>query len=113
MGRKVESAEAGVDFVNDLLLEVERRLLLESDLAEKVGMSEDQLSKMLDKPRNMTLETMVRLGRALDMEVSVVLYKPKNKGEVVNSQVFVESWERTVTQEELLSYDRTSLHHLN
>lgn len=53
--------------------EMERQGLTQKELAERMGMKESRLSKLLNTQPNMTLETIARFEKALGIKVDFVL----------------------------------------
>ena len=80
----------GIDFLNDVLLEIERQNLSRSQLAKLLGFSEKRTAKIFSNPSSMTVNTMLRLASALNVGISFVLHSSL---EPVNPQVLTECWE--------------------
>ncbi len=66
-------------------------------LAKAAGVSKGRVSQIFNDPGNISLDTVVRLARALGLKVSVVAYEdtddPHNERGPVNADVFRRCWE--------------------
>jgi transcriptional regulator with XRE-family HTH domain len=67
-------------------------------LAKAAGISKGRVSQIFNDPGNISLDTVVRLSRALGMKVTVTAYEdvndPGNERGPVNSDIFRIIWER-------------------
>lgn len=86
------------DFIAQVANRLETSHTKQSDLAEKLRVSEGAVSQVLNLGRmNLTLKTMVRYARALGMKVAIVAYDdcdPNNENGPVGSEIFSSSWEK-------------------
>ncbi|SPE36121.1 hypothetical protein SBA6_510012 [Candidatus Sulfopaludibacter sp. SbA6] len=85
----------------DFIANVENRLaklpMKQSELAQKLGVSEGAVSKLLNNPQNLTIRTIANYSRALGMKASIVSYDDgdaQNLDGPINSSVFTACWER-------------------
>lgn len=85
----------------DFIAQVERRMeaipISQADLARKLGVTEGAVSHVLNNPQNLTLKTVVKYSRALGLKAGILAYDdddPQNGNGPVNSELFVECWER-------------------
>lgn len=85
----------------DFIANVENRLaklpMKQSELAQRLGVSEGAVSKLLNNPQNLTIRTIAKYSRALGMKASIVSYDDgdaKNLDGPINSGVFTACWER-------------------
>lgn len=62
-----------LEFTEDLIRAMNRRGLTRTQLANKLGKKPAYITKMLGGENNFTLATMVKVARALDMELKVRL----------------------------------------
>ncbi len=92
------------DFVHriaaDFAIQIEKRMrgsISQKELAERMGVSEGNVSQSFNNPSNFTLKKIVRLARALGLKVSVVAYDdndPGNQNGPIHSEIFEACWER-------------------
>jgi len=86
------------DFIAQLEKQIEEKKVKQSDLAQKLGVSEGAVSQVLNlNRRNPTLVTMFRYARALGMKVAIVAYDdgdPENKYGPVGSELFSGAWQK-------------------
>jgi transcriptional regulator with XRE-family HTH domain len=85
----------------DFIAQVEKRIetlpLKQSELAQRLGVSEGAVSKVLNNPQNLTMKTIAKYSRALGIKAAVVAYDdndPKNENGLINSEIFTTCWER-------------------
>lgn len=64
-------AGAILEFTESLVQEMERQGITRSELARRIGASPAYVTKILRGKANFTLETMIRLARALDADLHV------------------------------------------
>jgi len=83
------------------IAQIEKRLqalsLNQADLAHKLGVSETTVSKVLDNPQTLTLKTIAKYARALQMKAAVIAYDdddPANEKGLVNPEIFNACWLR-------------------
>jgi len=81
--------------------QVERRLedlgLSQTELASRLGVSEGAVSKVLNNPQNLTLETIAKYARALQTKAAIVAYDDNdrtNRHGPVMPEIFNICWER-------------------
>lgn len=72
-------AKAIQDFTEDLFRLMEERKLSKAELARRIGASPAYITKVLRGNSNFTLETMVRLARAVDAQVCVHLGRNEDR----------------------------------
>jgi transcriptional regulator with XRE-family HTH domain len=65
-----------LEFTEDLIRVMKRKGLTRTQLANKLGKKPAYITKMLGGENNFTLATMVKVARALDMELKVGLEEP-------------------------------------
>lgn len=65
------AAKVTLDFTEDLVRLMEQREVSNAGLAKKIGSSPAYVTKVLRGDTNFTIETMVRLARALDGQICV------------------------------------------
>lgn len=87
------------DFVEQLQNKMEALdNMTRAKLAKAAGISKGRISQIFNDPGNISLDTVVRLARALGMKVAVTAYEdtadPKNERGPVNGDVFRLCWER-------------------
>jgi len=86
------------DFIAQLERRIDENRVKQSELAEKLGVSEGAVSQVLNFNRtNLNLKTMVRYARALGMKLSIVAYDdgdPQNVHGPVGSELFADAWQR-------------------
>ena len=92
------------DFVHriasDFAIQIEKRMgdsINQKELAERMGVSEGNVSQSFNNPSNFTLKKIVRFARALGLKVSVVAYDdndPTNQNGPIHSEIFETCWER-------------------
>lgn len=72
--------------------------MTKAKLAKAAGISKGRISQIFNDPGNISLDTVVRLARALGMKVAVMAYEdtddPNNERGPVNSDVFRICWEK-------------------
>src|ERR1700674_5595782 len=86
------------DFIGQIAQRLEMSGKSQSELAKKAGVSESEVSQILNLNRiNLTLKTMARYALALGMKLAVVAYDdgdPTNQNGPVGSEIFSLSWEK-------------------
>jgi transcriptional regulator with XRE-family HTH domain len=86
------------DFVEQLRTKMKRLGMSQSKLAKAAKVSKGYVSQVFNDPGNLTLITIVKFAKAVDMKVSVVSYEdasPEGAGRgPVNAEVFRICWER-------------------
>lgn len=64
---------AVLDFADRVDAELERREMTRAELAERAGVKPSYISRVLNNPENITLQTLFRLANALEMDVEIGL----------------------------------------
>jgi transcriptional regulator with XRE-family HTH domain len=85
------------DFTTQIDKALEASNSSQADLAKNLGVSEGRVSQVLNNPRNLSLNSVVRCARAIGRKVTLVLYDDgdsANKNGPVNSEIFSTCWER-------------------
>lgn len=83
------------DYVDQILEQLDRREMSQSDLAKRVGVSDGRVSQLVNSPGNLTLKTMVDWARAVDLKLAVVLYDDEDQNNLrgpILSDVFRDCW---------------------
>ncbi len=86
------------DFAAQVELKLEGIPLDRKEYAKKLGVGKSRVSKLLNDPGNLSVESMVRCARALGMKVAVVAYDdndPNNENGPIGGEVFRTSWEKS------------------
>jgi transcriptional regulator with XRE-family HTH domain len=83
------------------IAQIEKRLedlgLSQSELARRLAVSEGAVSKVLNNPQNLTLETIAKYTRALQTKAAIVAYDDNdrtNRNGPVLPEIFNICWER-------------------
>jgi len=85
------------DFLTQLEKKMESEPLSQAELAEKLGVTESAVSRVLNNPQNLTLKTIVKYARAVGVKVSLVAYEDDDHENLfgpVNSEIFSVCWQR-------------------
>jgi transcriptional regulator with XRE-family HTH domain len=85
------------DFITQLQKKMELMPISQSELAQKMDLTEGRVSQILNNSGNLTLQSIVRYSRALGLKVSIVAYDdndPDNQHGLVNSEIFATCWEK-------------------
>jgi transcriptional regulator with XRE-family HTH domain len=64
---------AVLEFADRVDAELERRQMTRAELAERAGVKASYISRVLNNPENITLQTLFRLANALEMDVEIDL----------------------------------------
>ena len=64
---------AVLQFADQVDAEMERRGMTRAELAERAGVKASYISRVLNNPENITLQTLFRLANALEMDVEIDL----------------------------------------
>jgi transcriptional regulator with XRE-family HTH domain len=106
MPKELHWTEESVDaFAHNLafnfIAQIERKLeslpLSQTELAHRLGISEGAVSKVLNNPQNLTLKTIAKYARALQMKAAVIAYEDddlKNEKGLINPDIFTTCWQR-------------------
>jgi transcriptional regulator with XRE-family HTH domain len=68
--------KVSLEFTEDLCERMDRQGMSRADLARQIGVSRGYITKVLRGSGNVTLETMVKLARAVGGELEVRLHEP-------------------------------------
>lgn len=86
-----------LDFVDQLEAKMDSSPpIKQSELAQKLGVTEGRVSQILNNPGNLTLNMMVKCARALGLKVAVVAYDDgdsQNTRGPIHAEVFRSCWE--------------------
>lgn len=105
------------DFVHkissDFVFQIENRMdeepINQSNLADRLGVSEGRVSQVLRNPGNLTLKKIVEYARAVGMKVAIVAYEDGdslNENGPINSQIFTASWRRLGRPHDFFAFDK-------
>ena len=64
---------AVLEFADQVDAELARREMTRAELAERAGVKPSYISRVLNNPENITLQTLFRLANALEMDVEIDL----------------------------------------
>lgn len=64
---------AVLDFADKVDAELARRQMTRAELAARAGVKPSYISRVLNNPENITLQTLFRLANALEMDVEIDL----------------------------------------
>jgi len=96
------------DFAAQIELKLESIPLDRKEYAERLGVGKSRVSKLLNDPGNLSVESMVRCARALGMKVAIVAYEdsdPNNEKGPIGSEVFRTAWERAGEPRDMFSFE--------
>jgi predicted XRE-type DNA-binding protein len=100
------------DFVAQLEHRLETSGINQSELAQKLNVSDSAVSQVLNCNRtNFHLKTLVQYARALGMKVAIVAYDdrdPLNENGPVGSEIFRCSWEKIGRPRDIFSVNEAS-----
>jgi transcriptional regulator with XRE-family HTH domain len=85
------------DFITDIEARLECLGWSQSDLANRINLSEGRVSQVLNNPGNLTLDSIIEWARAVGMKVSMVAYEDgdtQNLKGPVHSEIFRMCWEK-------------------
>ncbi len=85
------------DFIAQLESKMDSLPISQDELAKKLGVKREHVSRLINHPGNTSLTTMIKSARALGMKVSVVAYEdndPKNTKGPIDSEIFRICWEK-------------------
>lgn len=84
----------------DLILQIDKAMqekgITQRQVADSMGVSEARVSQLLAEIRNnnFTLDTMLRLSKAVGMKAAIVLYEDaRESGAPVQAEVFTRCWQ--------------------
>jgi len=83
------------DFIDQLQSSFEQLDIKQRNFAEKLGLTEGRVSQVFNDPGNLTLDTMIKWGRAAGLKTGIVLYNDsdtKNIRGPLTGSIFVECW---------------------
>jgi transcriptional regulator with XRE-family HTH domain len=119
MPKELHWTEESVDaFAHNLafnfIAQIERKLettpLSQTELAHRLGVSEGAVSKVLNNPQNLTLKTIAKYARALQMKAAVVAYEdddPRNEKGLISPEIFTTCWQRAGKPRDVWSLQAT------
>lgn len=84
------------NFITQVQMRLEDLDLRQSELADRMGIQESRVSQVLNNPGNLTLATMVRMARALEMKLALVAYDDGDAQDAkgpIHPEVFRLCWE--------------------
>jgi transcriptional regulator with XRE-family HTH domain len=67
-----------------------------SEFATTLGVTKGRISRVFNNPGNLTLDTMIRWCRALDLKPAIVVYEDSavpNRDAPIHPAVFIKCWE--------------------
>jgi len=92
------------DFVHriasDFAIQIEKRMenrINQKELAERMRVSQGNVSQSFNNPSNFTLKKVVRFARALGLKVAIVAYDdndPTNQNGPIHSEIFETCWKK-------------------
>lgn len=87
------------DFIEQIQSKMKALGMKPAELARAAKVSKGRISQIFKDPGNISLDTIVRLARALGLKVSVVAYEDvldqNNEHGPINSDIFRICWEKT------------------
>jgi transcriptional regulator with XRE-family HTH domain len=96
------------------IAQMEKRLedlgLSQAELARRLAVSEGAVSKVLNSPQNLTLETIAKYARALQTKAAIVAYDDNdrtNRSGPVTPEIFNVCWERAGKPRDMWSLEGT------
>jgi transcriptional regulator with XRE-family HTH domain len=100
------------DFIAQIEKKIEDTPLSQVELAERLGVSEGAVSKVLNNPQNLTLKTIAKYSRALGIKAAVIAYEDgdaNNERGLIPSQIFTICWARAGKPRDIWSLQTTQL----
>jgi transcriptional regulator with XRE-family HTH domain len=97
-------------FIAQIEKKMEELGLSQTVLARRLGVSESAVSKILNNPQNLTLETVAKYVRALQAKATIVMYEdndPMNRTGPVMPEIFNICWERAGKPHDMWSLEAT------
>jgi antitoxin component HigA of HigAB toxin-antitoxin module len=85
-----------LDFVDQIEAKMDAAGIKQSELAQKLGVTEGRVSQILNNPGNLTLGMMVKCARAVDMKMTVVAYEDGDSRKThgpIHAEVFRSCWQ--------------------
>ena len=96
-GAKAFAHSMAFGFIAQIEKKLEDLGLNQSELARRLAVSEGAVSKVLNNPQNLTLETIAKYARALQTKAAIVVYDDNdrtNRNGPVMPEIFSTCWER-------------------
>ena len=96
------------DYVSQLEKQMEAEGITQSELAQRLGVSEGRVSQVLNNPGNLTLKKMIQYARALKRKLAIIEYDdgdPENNNGPVNSEIFVACWRKLGAPKDFFQLD--------
>lgn len=84
------------DFIGQIQRHLDEQGLSRAQLAKRLGVSESRVSQIFSDPGNLTVGSMVELGRALELKLSILAYDDgdaENRRGPLHADVFHACWE--------------------
>jgi transcriptional regulator with XRE-family HTH domain len=80
--------------------------ITQSQLAERLGVSESRVSQVLNNPGNLTLRKIIEYARALHLNVAIVAYEGRgSKRGLVPPEIFERCWEKLGKPHDFFEFD--------
>lgn len=80
--------------------------ITQTQLAERLGVSESRVSQVLNNPGNFTLRKIIEYSRALKLNVAIVAYeRGDNKRGLVPPEIFARCWEKLGKPRDFFEFD--------
>lgn len=87
--------------VDDFIIQLEKKMeaanISQGRLAKKLRISKGRVSQVLNNPGNVSLRTVIKFARSLNLKVALVAYEdndPKNTKGPISPEVFMGCWEK-------------------
>jgi len=95
------------DFVEQIQDRMREKKWTQTRLAKAVGLDKSRISQLLNNPGNLGLDTIIKLGRALELKVAVVAYNDNdrlnNRGPI-NAEIFRLCWQKAGRPADMWEY---------
>lgn len=93
------------DFADQLEATMQVKGMKQYELAQKVGVNREVISKVFRNRKNLTIQSLVKYAAGLDLNVSIVTYpKNKDRGPII-PDIFVICWEECGKPETFFDLD--------